>query len=252
MNKRGIAGVVVLIAILAGCKKSPTAAEIALSGEYILESQNGRAVPFPLSPPTATDPCPVGVAYGELSLGPVSSDFPASYHLGAVSERVCQPDGLPGETSVVVADAGFWSGNLSRLTFRSSPSFRCGTYEVGVLSSSGAPKLTLTLQGNEYVWRLVRPYPPSLLSIEIAVVGPDGAQVPGALIRIRSSDGIVTRAGSTVFRTIGAGVAEGPATVAVAPPPGYTFAPSQPNPVTVTPTRDQLTKISFRLVRTGS
>ena len=239
-------------AVATGCKTNPTAAEISLSGDYVLESQDGRVVPFPFSPPTATNPCPIGVTYGQLSLGPAGSDFPASYSLGAVSGRVCDPDGSPAPTTAVVADAGLWSGDLSRLTFQSSPSFRLGTYNVDVQLGSSVPVLTLTLSGHNYSWRRVRPYPSSLVNLDIAVVDANGKQVSAAFIRVRSSDGIVTEVYSSDLHTFLTSVSEGPATVAVAPPPGYLIAPPQPNPITVSGSPNQITTVIIRLVKSAA
>ena len=114
---------------------------------------------------------------------------------------------------------------------------------------SVAPRLILHFGGHIYTFRRVRLPSDPFAAVDIAVIDSDGRQVGGASPVIRSVDGIVERAGSGELHRYGAAVAPGRFTIAVAPPPGYGIASSQPNPFVGVARLDHTTQVTIQLTK---
>lgn len=232
-----------------GCNNLTASDFSTVTGYYVLETQDGLALPNPPPAPGSPVPCPVGVTDGRLGIGPATVDFPATYSMVVQASTVCDPNGIPGRETAVVVDGGSWSMDGQQLHFLSSPSYRLGSYDLEIENVSPGPVLTLQIGGHSYRWRRVRLPSDELAIIDIAVVDLEGRQVNGATMVIRSRDGIVERAGSSELHRYATGVSPGIFTIAVAPPPGYTIAPSQANPSAGTAILGQTTTVSIRLVK---
>lgn len=238
-----------LLACSIGSATDPDASR--LTGLYILTEVDGVPLPVPPPAPGSRDPCPPAITDGQFSLlqGPRS---PQGYTISVVSTRACDPEGIPIDGTEVVHDAGLWSLDGSRISFASSPYNRNGNYQGTVETVSTVPTISVPLGGHTYTFRRLDPARANSGSVTVFVVDSQGMRVAGALMVFHSADGIVTRAFSgNAFDPLITDAAPGNEVISIAPPPGYTFAPGQPNPINATIVSEQITRVTVVLAKTA-
>ena len=205
-----------------------------VEGTYLLELVDGR---------------PVENGESTLGLTPRTGETAALYGW-SVRGAAYLPDG-PAD-AYTAGDFGRWSLGGGRVRFRSQQGQ--GTYaaapEPVTGGAPGGPRLTLSAPGGRRFTfrRLPRGGPQGVL--DIAVTDAAGRQTGGAALVIRRPDGLVTRAGSTEYRTF---LTSGPAgewTVAAEPLPGFALAPGQPNPARVSVAARETTRLTIVVTAT--
>lgn len=239
--------------LVLGCLGTTTDPRVAaIGGLYVLEQIDGQSRPVPPPAPGTADPCPPAVTDGELSLGTPGSERVELFYTALVNaSRACDPNGIPVDASAVLKDGGTWSIAGDRLTFTSSPYNRRGVYYGTVQQVSPVPRVAVEYGGRVYTFRRLDPGRDLSSYASVAVVDQQGTPVAGALVVFRFSNGQVLRvySGSGAMPLL-AGASPGTLTVAVAPPSGYTFAPSQSNPVTTTVQPGQQVQLTVVLTKT--
>ncbi|MGI8549126.1 MAG: hypothetical protein ACR2M1_17690 [Gemmatimonadaceae bacterium] len=244
---------VLLCLLLFGCSGTATGPTVSgLAGAYVLEQVDGVSLPTPLLPSAVTDPCPPAITDGELDVYPANSEDPAGYGLGIFAGHACDAEGIPSLATVIVRDGGRFSVSGDRVLFNSFGRTGFTQYQTTVQGGSQRPTLTIPLGSHTYTFqRVAGPrYPTGML--ELFVVDQQGSRVSGTFLVVHGSNGLVTRVGtSDLAPPLLVGPAAGPVVINVAPPPGFTFAPSQPNPVRVSATAGQTTQVTVVLAKTS-
>ena len=151
-------------------------------------------------------------------------------------------DVRPPQVQDFADDVGIWRIRSDAVQFRSHDGL--GTYtatpEPVTDGRFGGPRLTVHARtGRLYTFRRVRSASLSTAEalFEIAVDDPAGRCAPGAYLRIRAPDGVVSPAVTTEFGPFPMGGPAGEWTVTVTPPTGYVLAPGQANPLLSRPRR---------------
>lgn len=199
-----------------------------VEGTYVLEQVDGR---------------PVEEGESTLSISPRAGDTAPLYGWNVRQPQVEDFDD----------DVGMWSVDGDAVRFRSQRGLGAYVASAEPVTDAGAGNPRLTVRGragHSYTFRRVRggTITANLTFLEVAVVDPAGRQVPGATLRFRAPDGVVTAAGTTEF---GPFLMTGPAgrwTVTVTAPAGYTPAPGQVNPVPIATVAAQTIAVRIELV----
>lgn len=250
--RRLLTGAISLLAAACGQPTEPASARV--SGVYVLERLNGVAMPAILG---SFATCPGPISYGELGLGPTYADgTPQLYTFAVYRGRACEPAGDPVDQRLQVGeDAGFWSVDGDRVTFKSVRAYGFGTYYGQVPGSNVAgapgPMLEFTIGGQAYLWRRVRPPTDSHASLPVSAIDEQGRIVNGVRLEVRESSGLVSNGVTSFDRPFGLGAVPGvTVTIHARLPTGYAFAPGQANPVSAVV--GSTTEVIIRVVRTST
>ncbi|MEO6863861.1 MAG: hypothetical protein ABI229_00275 [Gemmatimonadaceae bacterium] len=223
----------------------------AVGGLYILAQVDGASLPAPPPAPGSSVPCPPAITDGELGLDPPGVERPQLYGIKVYSTRACDPGGIPIDGTPVLTDGGAWSVSGGQISFVSPPSNRKGSYQGSVQAGSPVPAVTVSFAAHTYTFRRLDPSRDRSSSVTAIVVDQQGLRVAGALIIFHSSNGQVLRTYSgATFPPLVADASIGTEVIGVAPPVGYTFAPSQQNPVSATIVTGQMTTVTVVLAKT--
>lgn len=224
-----------LTVLVTACGNVTTPEVKAVGGVYILTQVDGVPLPAPPPAPGSAVPCPPAITDGELSLTPVGSRNYQQYGILAYLTRACDPGGIPIEATSVLNDAGDWSIAGNEISFTSSPYNRKGSYKGTVQSTSPVPVVAVAFAGHTYTYRRLADQTRESSLVTVLVVDEQGARVDGAFIVFHSATGLVTRTFTdTISPPFTASASPGTEVINIGPPSGYTFAPGQPNPVTLT------------------
>jgi len=152
-------------------------------------------------------------------------------------------------------DAGFWSIDGDRVTFKSVRAYGFGTYQGRVRGSNDAgapgPVLEFSIGGQTYLWRRVRPPTDSPAALNVFVIDEQGRFVNGVKLEFRESTRLVSNGSTSFDRPYGFGAVSGViVTIHARLPAGYIFAPGQVNPVSATV--GSTTEVRIRIVRTSA
>ncbi|MEO6863862.1 MAG: hypothetical protein ABI229_00280 [Gemmatimonadaceae bacterium] len=239
-----------ILGCLGGNVTSPEAS--AVGGAYILTQVDGALLPTPPPAPGTAVPCPPAITDGELSLDPARIRDPQFYGISVYMTRACDPGGIPIDGVAVFHDAGAWSIQGDQINFVSSPYLRTGNYQGSVVTRSPVLTITIPFAGRMYTFSRLADQSRMSSGVTVLVVDQQGLRVGGALVVFRSSNGRVARTYSGTSGPEAMAVAPpGNETINIAPPAGYTFAPSQLNPVSATAVADQVTTITVVLAKTS-
>ncbi len=238
------------IILACGCGNDTSPEAAAASGLYILTQVDGRPVPDPPPSPGSAVPCPPAVTDGELGLGLRDEEAPQLYAIKIYTTRACDPDGIPINATPVLTDGGGWSISGSQISFVSSPANRKGNYQGTVQARTPTRAVTVSFGGHTYTFHRLNPSGDQSSSVTAIIVDQQGSRVGNALIVFHSSNGQVLRTYSgTAFPPLIAGAALGTEVISIAPPGGYTFAPSQQNPINATIVPGQMTTVTVVLAK---
>ena len=212
-----------------------------MGGLYILAQVDGVSLPAPPPAPGSAVPCPPAITDGELDLTPAGTRNFQSYGILAYQTRACDPGGIPIDATSILSDAGDWSIAGNQISFSSSPYNRQGSYKGIVESTSPVPIVTVQFGGHTYTYRRLADQTRQSSGVVVLLVDQQRARVGGALVVFHDANGRVIRSISgTTDPQVAAPASPGTEVINIAPPTGYTFAPSQPSPVTLTLTANQV------------
>lgn len=239
--------------LVLACGGASTAPDVAtLAGPYVLEQVDGASLPLAPPVPSSPDPCPPTITDGQLDLDLAGSDSPALYTVVVLSSRACEPTAIPSSATVTIGDGGRWSSGAGQVRFNSFGRSGFTTYQGTIQGISARPILAVPLREHTYTFRRVAMprYPIGLIGV--SVIDQQGSRVNGALLVVHGSNGLVMRAGtSDLAPPLVLGASEGPAVINIGPPTGYTFAPSQVNPVTINVKAGERTELTIVLAKTA-
>lgn len=237
-SPRSILRIAECVAILSGtlgCGSAngrSTEPETDVAGVYILDSVDGLPLPRASSLAGGSPSCPGMISDGELILRPHGADVLPLYNMNVWGRPVCDSVQFP-VPKPVTTDAGRWRRTGATITFSSDRS--AGSAGTVVLAVS-PPTITSVFAGQTYRFHRVRLYNTAVSYVLISAVDQSNNRVGGAMTSWRTSDGLVGCCG-VMSAENAFGIPGPPGTgsvrIWVRPPPNYSLAVTQPNPVDV-------------------
>jgi len=111
--------------------------------------------------------------------------------------------------------------------------------------------LELSIGGQTYLWRRVRPPTDSQAALNVFVIDEQGRFVNGVKVEFRESTGLVSNGGTSFDRAAGFVAVPGViVTIHARLPAGYIFAPGRVNPVSAAV--GSTAEVRIRVVRTSA